>query len=267
MSLTASNALISIKDGTASPVNVAAGAIGLFTPGNPLIFALQSTAGIQRAEMTLLAPGYPGLHQLAYSWVPGQYNGWQIVFPQSTLSNDATIIAGIGLVVTVTDSAGSSVTAVNYLESAALALNNPVLTGVVNNNATLTVLGNDAKSKPQTATGSIQTSTAAASTALLYTITLGEVVTVDVILEVNVGTPGATTIAAWKFTALYFGAAGPVATISGAVLSQTIGGGAATFPTPPTLVVSGATISLQVTNPDTTARTWSYEVHVLRGLL
>jgi hypothetical protein len=267
MGLTASNALISIKDGAAAPTNVAAGAIGLFTPGNPLIFALQSMQGIQRAEMTLLAPGYPGLHQLTYSWAPGQYNGWQIVFPQSTLSNDASVIAGIGLVVTVTDSSGSSVTAINYLESGALSLANPTFTGVVNNNATLTVLGNDAKSKPQTATGSIATSTAAASTALLYTIAVGEVASVDVILEVNVGSPGATTIAAWKFTALYFGAAGPVATISGTILSQTIGGGAATFPTPPTLVVSGAGISLQVTSPDTTARTWSYEAHVLRGLL
>jgi len=125
MSLTAVNALISIKDGTSAPVNLTAGAIGIFTPGNPLIFALQNTQGIQRAEFTLLCPGYPGLHQLTYSWRPGQYNGWQIVFPASTAVSNASVIAGISLVVTVSDSSSSTVTAFNFLESTSSAPSGP----------------------------------------------------------------------------------------------------------------------------------------------
>jgi hypothetical protein len=117
MSLTAANALISIQDGILAPVNLAAGDIGLFTPGNDLIFALQSTKWIQRAEFTLIAPGYPGLHQQSFSWQPGQYNGWRIPFPASTLVSDASVLAGISLVVTVTDSSSSSITANNFLES------------------------------------------------------------------------------------------------------------------------------------------------------
>jgi hypothetical protein len=144
---------------------------------------------------------------------------------------------------------------------------NLILTGVVNNNATLTILGNDAKSKPQTQTGNIATSTVSSSTFTLYTVAVGEIYTVDAIVQVNVGSPTATIIAAWKLTGLYYGAAGPAATLSGTVLSQVVGGGAGVFGTAPTLVVSGANIQLQVTSPDTTARTWSWEAHVLRGLL
>lgn len=117
MSLTAVNAAISIKNGTAAPVNLSPGDVGIFTPGSPLVFALQNTRGIQRAEFTLLCPTYPGLHQLTYSWSPGQYNGWQITFPESAVVDVASTIAGVNLVVTVTDCSASSVTASNYLES------------------------------------------------------------------------------------------------------------------------------------------------------
>lgn len=117
MSLTAINALISVKNGTAAPVNLAPGDVGIFTPGNQLTFSLQSTVGIQLAEFTLLCPAYPGLHQLTYSWQPGQYNGWQITFPESAIVDVASTIAGVNLVVTVTDCSASSVTASNYLES------------------------------------------------------------------------------------------------------------------------------------------------------
>lgn len=118
MSLTPANTLISLQDGLLAPVNLSVGDIGLYTPGNDLVFRLQTTKYIQRAEFTLLAPRYPGLHQLTYSWVPGQYNGWQITFPASALVSDASVIAGVAIVVTVTDSNGS-VTGTNFLESKA----------------------------------------------------------------------------------------------------------------------------------------------------
>lgn len=130
MSLTAVNALVSIQDGATPPVNLAPGDVGFFTPGNTLVFALQNTRGIQRAEMTLLCPGYPGLHQLTYSWSPGQYNGWQITFPESTLVNDASVIAGISLTVTVTDSSSSSITAQNFLESNGIGVGGVILAPV-----------------------------------------------------------------------------------------------------------------------------------------
>lgn len=116
MSLTPAAALISLQDGVLAPVNLNAGDVGLYTPGNDLVFRLQSTKYIQRAEFTLIAPRYPGLHQLTYSWVPGQYNGWQITFPASALVTDASILAGLAIVATVTDSSGS-ITGTNFLES------------------------------------------------------------------------------------------------------------------------------------------------------
>lgn len=142
---------------------------------------------------------------------------------------------------------------------------NPTFTGTVTNSATLSLLNGDAKSKPQTATGNIQTSTAAAATANLYSVAVGEVYLVDAIVWVNLASPAASTIAGWKLSAMYYGAAGPAATISGSVVTQQIG--TWTPATLPTLVVSGANIQLQVTSPDTTARTWSFEAHVARGLL
>lgn len=141
---------------------------------------------------------------------------------------------------------------------------NPTFTGTVTNNATLTILGGDAKSKPQTTTGNIATSTAAASTANLYSVAVGEVYFVDALVWVDLSGPAAATIAGWKLSAIYYGAAGPAATISGSVLTQQVG--TWTPASLPTLVTSGANIQLQVTSPDTTARTWNYEAHVGRGL-
>lgn len=117
MSLTALNALISLKDGAAAPVNLAPGVTASFTPGNDLVFSLQNTFGIQRAEMTIIAPRYPGLHQETWSWSPGQYNGWRITFPENTLVDDTVEIAGLQIVVTVTDLSSSSVTVSYDLES------------------------------------------------------------------------------------------------------------------------------------------------------
>ena len=143
---------------------------------------------------------------------------------------------------------------------------NPTFTGIVNNNASNTIMGGNAKSKPASFTGNIATSTASASTANLQAAAVGELYAVDVLVAVNRGSPAAGTVAAWKLTGLFFGAAGPAATISGTVLSQAFGGGTGLF-TAPNLITSGANIQLHVTSPDTTARTWSYEAHVLRALL
>lgn len=117
MALTVVNALISLKDGASAPVNLTPGVTGVFTPGNNLIFSLQNTWGIQRAEMTLNAPRYPGIDKLTWEWRPGQYNGWQITLPENTLVDDTTDIAGLQIVVTVSDSLSSSYTAIYELES------------------------------------------------------------------------------------------------------------------------------------------------------
>jgi len=84
MALTTTNAQISIQDGASAAVNLTAfSQIGFFTPGNQVTFALQSVAGINRAEITLICPKYPGLNGLVYIWTPGNVNGWQVFYLQA----------------------------------------------------------------------------------------------------------------------------------------------------------------------------------------
>lgn len=138
---------------------------------------------------------------------------------------------------------------------------NPTFTGTVTNNATLTLLTGDAKAKPQTATGNIQTSNATPATANLYAVAVGEVYAVDVIITVSNSTN--TIRNRWKLSCFAYGAAGPTATLDGAVDSDTKG-------TPSTsactLVVSGSNIQLQVTGIAATTLTWTYEAHVQRAI-
>lgn len=132
MALTAFNALISLKDGANAPVNLAPGVTGSFTPGNDLVFSLQNTWGIQRAEMTINAPRYPSLDKTTWEWRPGQYNGWRITFPENTLVDDTTDLAGIQIVVNVSDGISSNITVSYDLESALASLGlGGTLTGVV----------------------------------------------------------------------------------------------------------------------------------------
>lgn len=118
MALTTTNAQISIKDGPLAPVNLTSGSsVGLFTPGADVVFALQSTAGIARAEYQLICPGYPGLHQRSFTWFQGMANGWTVTMPASTEVSNLSSLAGILVQVTVTDSVSSIANSFNYLQS------------------------------------------------------------------------------------------------------------------------------------------------------
>ena len=178
-----------------------------------------------------------------------------VVFPAENTLNFATGF-------TVVDDSANARTSVSFGGTIA----SPTFTGTVTNNATLTILGGDSKSKPQVTTGNIQTSSVGAQVATLYGAAVGEVYAVDVIVGVNVASVAAATTARWKLSGLFCGTAGPAATLSGSLESDAQGGGTGLF-TAPTLLGSGANIQLQVTSPDTTARTWSYEARVHRMLL
>lgn len=118
MGLTVTNAQISIQDGPGVPVNLTSGSsVGLFTPGADVVFALQSTAGIARAEYQLICPAYPGLHQKTFTWLQGMSNGWTVTMPASTEVINLSTAAGILVQVTVTDSVSSIANSFNYLQS------------------------------------------------------------------------------------------------------------------------------------------------------
>lgn len=137
--------------------------------------------------------------------------------------------------------------------------------GTVNNNAAVWVRNSDTKYKPRDFTGHIDASAAQAYLADLVTVVANETYTVDAYVSVQPSSPGAATIAAWKLSGLFYGAAGPIATISGAVNSTPMGGGTGVFVSPPTLIVDGATkVQLQYTNPDGTARTVGFEGRIGR---
>lgn len=77
--------LISIQDGAANAaVNLAANAAAFVTPLNTVVFALQSTAGVQFADLVLVAPGTP-LDGTRFRWVPGQANSFPLVMPAGPL--------------------------------------------------------------------------------------------------------------------------------------------------------------------------------------
>lgn len=100
------------------PVNLTSGtSIGFFTPGAAVTFALQSTTGISRAEITLICPRYPGLHQNTYVWTPGQVNAFTVVMPANTEVTAATTLSGILVATTVTDGISSVASSANYIES------------------------------------------------------------------------------------------------------------------------------------------------------
>lgn len=118
MALTTTNAQISIQDGAGVVQNLTSGTtIGTFTPGSVVTFALQSTAGINRAEFTLICPRYAGLNGLTFVWVPGLPNAWQVTMPANTDVSNPNTSSGILVAVTVTDSVSSIAQSYNYLQS------------------------------------------------------------------------------------------------------------------------------------------------------
>lgn len=93
----------------------------------------------------------------------------------------------------------------------------------------------------------------------------GEVNLLDVLdgfvytLDVRVGVNDGVNFAAWRVVAIVFGTGGAAVVESSTATSDGPGAGAFTAPS---VIAAGATIQLQVTNPDATARRWGVEASI-----
>lgn len=83
MALTATNALLSVQDGSGAVVNIANGAVAQVTPGAQITVALQSTTGVALWVLRFNCPAYPSLHNLEFTWRQGMANIFQFVVPDN----------------------------------------------------------------------------------------------------------------------------------------------------------------------------------------
>lgn len=81
MALSSTAALVAVQDGAGAVVNQSAGAVAAVTPGALVTFSLQSTSGVARWEVAFNCPNFPALHQVVYTWFPGQANQIQVQLP------------------------------------------------------------------------------------------------------------------------------------------------------------------------------------------
>ncbi len=105
--------------------------------------------------------------------------------------------------------------------------------------------------------GAVATADATPVYVTLATLAVGDVRQVDVIAKV--AKADGSTRQVFKLTGLYYGAAGPTATIDGSVGSTATGTGAAAV----TLDVTGATVRLKITGVAATDLVTTYEANVL----
>lgn len=103
----------------------------------------------------------------------------------------------------------------------------------------------------------IATTDATPAYATLATLAVGDVVQVDVV--VKIAKSDGSVRQSFKLSAIYYGAAGPTATIDGTVSSTTAGTGAAAA----TLDVTGAVVRLKITGIAATSLVTTFEAHVL----
>lgn len=106
MSLTATNALVSVQDPGSVAVNVANGGTATITPGGVVTFALQSTSGVQRWTLQFNCPAYPSLNLVTKEWSQGQANLLQVPFPAESIGT-ADPSRGVQVTSTVTDGVSS----------------------------------------------------------------------------------------------------------------------------------------------------------------
>lgn len=116
MSLTTTNAQISIQDGQGAVSNVNNAAVGYYTPGALLTFALQSTTGVLAWDLTFICPAFPSLHQRTFNWRQGMVNQWQVQMP-AAVSAIASPSAGIEVISVVTDQVQSIAASVCFLQT------------------------------------------------------------------------------------------------------------------------------------------------------
>jgi hypothetical protein len=116
MSLTATNALVSVQDGAGIAVNVASGGVATVTPGAQVTFALQSTAGVQRWNMQFICPAYPSLHLRTFEWTQGNANLIQVPIPAESIgTTDAA--RGVQFVSSVTDGVNSIASVFGFVQT------------------------------------------------------------------------------------------------------------------------------------------------------
>jgi hypothetical protein len=105
-------------------------------------------------------------------------------------------------------------------------------------------------------TAVVATSNATPVYVVLATLAVGDVRQVDVIAKV--AKADGTVRQTFKLSALYYGAAGPTATIDGSITTTATGTGAAAV----TLDLSGATVRLKITGIAATSLTTTYQASV-----
>ncbi len=105
--------------------------------------------------------------------------------------------------------------------------------------------------------GEVLTSDATPTFAILATLAENDVKQIDVIAKVT--SADASVRQVFRLSALYYGAAGPVATIDGSVATTDTGTGTAVI----TLDTSGATVRLSVTGIAATDLTTTYDTSII----
>lgn len=116
MSLTSTNALISVQDGNGAVVNIANGAVAFVTPGAQITVALQSTTGVTGWNPKIIAPAFPSLHNLEFNWHQGMANIWQFTVPEP-VAQGTSIYSSLQIVSVVTDGVQSIAQATAYVQT------------------------------------------------------------------------------------------------------------------------------------------------------
>ena len=110
---------------------------------------------------------------------------------------------------------------------------------------------------PNPALGTVATANATPVYVTLATLAVGDVAVVDVVAKVK--NASGSVRQSCKLSGLYYGAAGPTATIDGSLSTTSAGTGAAAV----TLDVSGATVRLKITGIAATDLVTTYDASVI----
>src|SRR5258706_11311520 len=116
MSLSNTNALVSIQEGAGAVQTVASGATLLVTQGATLNFSLQSTSGVALWSLSFKAPNFPGLDGKTLDWHQGQANLLQVQLPDDAVSASNPVV-GIEVISTVSDGSASIGSVIAFLQT------------------------------------------------------------------------------------------------------------------------------------------------------
>lgn len=116
MSLSNTNALISIQEGAGAVVTIASGATLLITQGSTLNFSLQSTSGVALWSLSFKCPNFPGLDGKTLDWHQGQANLLQVQIPNDAISASNPVV-GIEFISTVSDGSASIGSVIGFLQT------------------------------------------------------------------------------------------------------------------------------------------------------